>query len=249
MAFVKQFDCRPLQVNENIYPEMERREETSSNVISKHDRYLISLEKQKRYLKGLNTKSKADEELEKREKAFSPYVNGANAIQPCVSPRKKTRRRQSSVPKARVSFTHDSEIGDQKTLATTPRPKSASHLPTHSLSLRPRKFWGQGSVQIKEAGGDTLRAARENVDHSYTDDFEEYESSDSEEGDVHIFQSDDSNDDEENIPEEVFTRKCWKDAPRITSTDIICEDILESTDSLNCDNIPVLGQTFKTNIL
>nr|CAB3258630.1 protein KIAA0556-like [Phallusia mammillata] len=216
-------------------------------IISKHDKYLISLEKQNKYLKGLNTKSKSAEELEKREKAFSPYVNGANAVQCCFSPRKKHRKLSSTVHKSRASLTCSKDF--HQSVLFTPRPKSASNLPTQSVSIRTRKFWGQGSIQIKADGGDTFRAVRGNLDHSYVDDFEECDSSD--ENIVETFDRQfEGSEDEEIIPEAVSTRKCWNDAPQVSSGDVVCEHIFETANCLNInfDDIPILGQTNRLNI-
>ena len=131
------------------------------NALRKHDRYLIELEKQKKLAKILQRKNPIEEKQEEREKGFSPYVNGANAL---VTPRLSQSRPPKIVPKGKYLFPtptiycktpkHEKETNNDP---TTPR----------------RRIWCQDSIEIATDSGSKLYASWRNRNHNYSDDFED----------------------------------------------------------------------------
>ena len=128
------------------------------SALRKHDRYLIALEKQKRLSKALIRKDPNAEEKEKRERGFSTYVNGANAL---------------SKPKPvflRDNFSKNQDaLPNPKYAGTSPRKKTSNG----DTGVSRRKFWGQESVEIATDSGAKLYASLRNLNCQYSDDFEE----------------------------------------------------------------------------
>jgi len=246
MADIRHLDYTPV-TNNMLYSEVHGNGcgDSAESAAEKHEKYLIALDKHNKFLKKLNARNNKQEELQKREQAFSPYVNGANAV---LQKNSEISRKKPGSNTPRPSQAKKTNAGEAaRRTAVTPRPKSVASLPRKSAAFRngPRKYWGQGSIQIKTSDGQTLRAAMNEDDYLYSDDFEEYDSSDSVDECLE-FEEDVSTSVDENLCRNVLTsRKRWKDFPQITSSQVAQNDSASDSDSLDisCSEIPVLGQT------
>jgi len=139
--------------------------------IQKHDRYLIELEKQKQLSKNLQRKDSVEEAKEKREKGFSAYVNGANAL-----PKPKSTLKLHNLPKGKQYF--------PKPILTYNTPRNEKHSKLEHGVKSQRRFWGQESVEIATDSGSKLYASLRTLNCKYSDDFEadsiDFEKSDDE---------------------------------------------------------------------
>ena len=129
------------------------------SAIRKHDRYLIALEKQKQLSKNLQRKGSAEEAKEKREKGFSVYVNGANAL-----PQRKTISKLNNLPKSKHYF--------PKPVLTYNSPRNDKRATSAPGGKSTRRFWCQESVEIATDSGAKLYASLRSLNAKYSDDFE-----------------------------------------------------------------------------
>lgn len=128
------------------------------SALRKHDRYLIELQKQKKLTKALHNKDPNVEEKEKRERGFSTYVNGANALN-----KPKPIFLRDNFPKNKVA------LPSPRFTCSSPRKKVV----TENTGSPQRRFWGQDSVEIATDSGAKLYASLRNLNCHYSDDFED----------------------------------------------------------------------------
>ena len=127
------------------------------SAVKKHDRYLIELEKHKKLAKSLHRKNTTEEEKEKKERGFSTYVNGANAL-----PRPQSSMKYQDYSKTKKFI--------PKTNFTSTSLKTKKG---EARIITPRRFWGQESVEIVTDTGAKLYASMRNMNCKYSDDFED----------------------------------------------------------------------------
>ncbi|CAK8694445.1 unnamed protein product [Clavelina lepadiformis] len=266
------------------------------SALERQNRYLYELAQHNKILKNAKIRDKEQEEKEKKEKGFSVYVNGANAIprkakpslrhvdfqqnrrMPLIKPGNLSPRKRYNPAETRVSTAPeqhrkfwgqgsveiagenglktfvslgamnihysddfedsiDFEEGNTKDVITPlPRPKT--------VCATQRKFWGQGSVPIKAASGDHLRASVSNikgVEYSMNFEADEDSCSDSECEEIIEEIKADGISDEENTQNNLlcFTSNNSKqeDQLSIDSRETFDTDIVGHFSSMNSNNI------------
>jgi len=147
----KQIASKNLELND-------KHKSSTYNAFEKHDRFLIAMDKLNRLKLS---KSQKDDELEKKEKGFTVYVNGANALskKEFIPKHSHTTNKQCFTPRNLKTAFQNSTIEESGLLN---RAKSAPG--------RRRKYWGQGSIEIKESCG-TIHKLSMPV-NDYSEDFE-----------------------------------------------------------------------------
>ncbi|XP_035386634.1 protein KIAA0556 isoform X2 [Electrophorus electricus] len=134
------------------------------------DEYLIKLQHKNRALRRLQSKDPKQIELEKLERGFSIYINGANAK--ANSSRSRQRLLTSISPAHRNTTTADAcRRGGEENREVEHYAKRSHTAPERAQ----RREWVQNPVHIRTESGNQVRVHPEN---RYSDDFEPYESMD-----------------------------------------------------------------------
>ncbi|XP_002124494.2 katanin-interacting protein-like [Ciona intestinalis] len=202
------------------------------NPVVKHEKYLIAMEKQNKFLRKINMKDKMQEKREKLEAGFSLYVNGANAVstgtkqQAMKTPR--TFRAKTAEPDALASLPPMEDIvGKEYTRSNTAPEKR-------------RKFWGQRSVHILDETGTKLELER--YDQDYSEDFEDVDAS-------VAFELNSLGSLDDSIKEEIGDQsgmdqnlEVAKFNDSISSAEVIAEEIINMSFDGTNDSISVLGE-------
>lgn len=147
-------------------------------VLPQYEEYLILLQERNRLLKRLRRKDQKDVQMERKEKGFSIYVNGANTELPTptkssgrVRPRVKTATESRNPVVAKLQDLQRKEAEKSKR-----RVKTA---PSNSTARERRRNWNLSSVDITTGDGQKQKLrAPEYLSGKYEDDFEDDDSDD-----------------------------------------------------------------------
>lgn len=137
---------------------------SGEDVQSQHELYLMRLGKRNDYLKSQQS-DPHKEELEMKERNFSVYVNGANAVG--KTPRTEIRPRNKH-----AAGNNDQYMGQRQASSmschTTDNKYILEENRTQSAPGTKRKFWGQAPLTLKTDTGEDLRL---NVSDRYSENF------------------------------------------------------------------------------
>ncbi|KAK7501363.1 hypothetical protein BaRGS_00007488, partial [Batillaria attramentaria] len=204
-------------------------------VLPQYEEYLLLLQERNRLLKRLQRKDQKDVQLERKEKGFSIYMNGANTDLPApssgrVRPRVKTATESRNPAVVKLQDLQRKEAENSKRRVKT------------APARERRRNWNVSSVDITTTDGQRKKLkAPEILSGKYADDFEEDDSDE---------KSDASEDD--GISESVNSSTSSLSTPRRQKTSYLKRKAaaireMENTVMLSLADVHKLRQSLETN--